>query len=93
MVGPPVSVGPPPLVGLPVLVGPPPLVGLPEPVLVVAVGDTLWLPVGRSDLDGDAFDDVPRLTPAGTEPAVLPGCVALADALAECPDEDVGEIV
>ena len=99
LVGLPLSLGPPLLVGLPLSLGPPlslglPLsVGLPDPVLVVAVGDTLWLPVGLGDLDRDALGDVPRLTPAGTGPTVLPGCVPLADELGECVGDDVGEIV
>jgi hypothetical protein len=91
LVGLPLSVGPPLLVGLPLSVGPPLLVGVPEPLLV-AVGVTLWLPVGFGDLDGDAFGDVPRLTPAGAVPAALHGCVPLADELADG-GEAVGVIV
>jgi hypothetical protein len=77
----------------PVTDGLPVPVGLTDPVLVVAVGETLRLPVGLGDLDAEALGDVPRLTPAGTGPAVLPGCVRLADGLAGCVGDDVGEIV
>ena len=80
--------------------------GLPEPVAVlvavelplpvaVVVADTLRLVVGCSDFDGDAFGGVgTRLTPAGAELTVLPGCVPLADELGRCEAEwDGGEIV
>jgi len=83
------------LVGFPVPVEPPVFVGLPDPVFVVVVGVTLWLPVGLTDLDGEVTTDVgPRLTPAGRDPAVLPGCVPLAEELARATgDVDGGEIV
>jgi hypothetical protein len=82
----PVPVAVPVAVAVPVPVAVPVAVAVPVPV---AVEDALRLVVGCIDFDGDAVGDVgTRLTPCGAELTVLPGRVALAEAVRDGADDE-----